>query len=184
MTESTEMKCLFMNHIETCVNRNDQDLQILSDVRYSKTLEASKNRHDTLHESINSKTQYRHHKSCYLMYIDKTKIAAKRKLEESKNTEKDNQSSSKRSLRSQEQTFNFKENCLICGEKCSTEKEPKNPKIWEKNPVSQCSTSERFNKEGGYYLPFKDSLLVVIIIFDISFFCILLKTDDYLSQFL
>ena len=28
MTTPTEMKCLFMNHIETCVNRNDQDLQI------------------------------------------------------------------------------------------------------------------------------------------------------------
>ena len=188
MTEPTEMKCLFLNHIKSCVGRADQGLLELSDVKYSNILEASKNRHDTLHESLNSKTQYRYHKSCFLMYVDKKKIAGavKRKLEESKKTEKDSQSSSKKCLRSQEQTtFNFKQNCLICGEKCSTEKDPKNPKMWEKNPVSQCSTAERFNKEGGNYLSFKDSLLVVIIIFDISLillFFILLKTDDYLSQ--
>ena len=66
----------------------------------------------------------------------------------------------KRSKRSSTTFFDFKKNCLTCGEACNIEKDKKHPERWNKNKSFLCRTADR----GKEKLSFKDVLLQVCII--------------------
>ena len=59
----------------------------------------------------------------------------------------------KRTCRSDISLFNFKEHCLICGEKCCLKPDPKHANRWQR--VIQCRTADR----GPNQITFQDVIL-------------------------
>jgi len=118
-------------------------------VSVERLLKASQQRGDGLHEQLTQEhdTVYCH-KNCVSTYTSKTHI--KRYLSKTSNSE--SEPSRKRNRRS-EATFSFREHCLICGERCISEHDGKNPGRWRR--VVQCRTAG-----GGSKLKsFKDTIL-------------------------
>ena len=65
----------------------------------------------------------------------------------------------KRCRRSEIPAFNFKVNCLFCGNFCEVKKDLKHPDRWKKNKGILCRTADR----GKGKKSFKDVLLKVIL---------------------
>ena len=170
MEKPNEETCLFRNILERCTSINgDLYKAPLSDLKLARVIESSIDRNDNLHESLSKETQaqHRYHYNCYITYVDTRKVASCKRKYESANANGNSPSSSKKILRSQEQVFDLKKNCFICGDNCSLEKDPKHPEIWK--PASLCSTSERVDKGGNKYPSFKENMLKVINIPDVTY---------------
>ena len=59
-------------------------------------------------------------------------------------------------------SFDFMEDCFICGQFCNVTGDPKHPACWEKNPGVLCRTADRGkNKDGRPRKSYKDVLFEV-----------------------
>lgn len=97
---------------------------------------ASNRRGDSLHSQLSEDVDatYWCHKNCVSSYTSKSHI----KYHASQT--QDCGPPSKRSRRSEEELFIFKEHCFLCGKTCEKQ-DPKHPQRWR--PVSYCRTADR-----------------------------------------
>ena len=110
---------------------------------------ASISRGDELHEKLSHEpdAKYWCHKNCISSYTSKSHI----KCHVSKKSDND-APPAKRSRRSEQNPFIFKEHCILCGETCK-QLDPRHPYRWR--PVSKCCTADR----GGSQKTFKEVIL-------------------------
>ena len=113
---------------------------------------ASLKRGDNLHEKLsdNPDEKYWCHKNCISSYGSKHHIKSFLRVKQ-KDFENIGEPPQKRNRRSDQETFIFKEHCIICGKVC-LDLDPRHPERWR--PVSQCRTADRGNRE-----TFKDTIL-------------------------
>ena len=122
--------------------------------RLNSIVEASKRRGDGLYSSLEptvtgASSSFLVHRNCVSTYTSKTHIK-RYLLKQSKSA---GEPDCKRSRRSSDAIFNFKEHCLICGEVCLSEPEPKHRDRWRR--VVQCRTADRGPNQDS----FKDVIL-------------------------
>ena len=113
------------------------------EARIRKIIESSIQRQDSYHEDLQSKLEREpnislsFHKTCISTYTSKLHI--ERHLKRTGSTRQLESEPPLRRRRSQHPTFNFTENCLICGDMCLP-KDPRHPNRWRM--VNQCKTVE------------------------------------------
>ena len=143
---------MFQNILD-CSDTNELLDAPLTTTRKEKVKQCSKKRDDEFYETLDLSINLYYHQNCYLTYTSNNHIERylKRKNQ--------NQESPcvKRSKRSSSTFFDFKKNCLICGEACNIVKDKKHPERWEKKKSFLCRTADR----GKGKLSFKDVLLQV-----------------------
>ena len=114
---------------------------------------ASIRRNDGLHENLPSdpNVKFKCHKNCIATYTSKHHI--KRFVSHSEVAIEQNvEPIAKRSRRSTERGFSFKENCIFCGEACLP-LDPRHPDRWRR--VIMCRTADQGNSQST----FKDAIL-------------------------
>ena len=138
----------FLHEYTNCGGGDSNSGGGLINVGAERLRKASLARGDNLYEVIANQVceTYKCHKNCSSTYTSKHHI--KRLQKERKSTEP----TPKRSRRSTESVFNFKEHCLFCGKTCLP-LDPKNPKRWRR--VVTCRTADR----GKGQQTFRDSIL-------------------------
>ena len=156
-----EFHCMFQSILD-CSDTQELVEAQLTLTRQEKVKQCSERRNDNFYETLDPSNALYYHQNCYLTYTSNNHIERylKRKNQ--------NQEAScvKRSKRSSTTFFDFKKNCLICGEACNIEKDKKHPERWNKNKSFLCRTADR----GKGKLSFKDVLLqVCIIVIEFSF---------------
>ena len=134
----------------------------LTEARRAKVQQSSERRSDDFYESLDFSNPLHYHKNCYLTYTSSSHIERYRKR-----TSQGGEDSPppKRTGRSSSNLFDFKRNCLICGDICNVEKDKKHPERWERNKAFLCRTSDR----GKGKISFKDVLLQVLFVYKFLF---------------
>ena len=127
-----------------------------------KVKQWSEKRNDKFYETLDPSNVLHYHQNCYLTYTSNNHIERylKRKNQ--------NQEAScvKHSKRSSTTFFDFKKNCIICGEACNIEKDKKHRERWNKNKSFLYRTADCRKVK----LSFRDALLqVCIIVIQFSF---------------
>ena len=145
--------CIFRDVLECCIEKDLAGTE-LSEACKEKVIQSSHKRKDGLHDKLNLFHNTHYHKNCYLTYTSNNHIERCLKR---KNQEESGTSSVKRSKRSDLRSFDFKKNCIICGEFCNVIKDKKHPDRWEKNKAFICRTADR--RKG--VLSFREVLLMV-----------------------
>lgn len=118
------------NIIQSCIFEcgKSGELEAISQSKINSIIVASQTRNDNFHVSLESKDiinpniLFYCHRNCYSTYTSKTHINRVLK----RCAQDDIIQTGKRVLRSAPSSFDFKSNCLLCGEKCA-ERDPKNP---------------------------------------------------------
>ena len=145
----------FFKHYSKCRKESDKELITAGSKRIQTIINSSKLRKDTIHVYLedhlesNPEFKIQCHKDCVCTYTSKTHI---------KRSQSDSASVScstlpKRTRRCSTPNFDFKQNCLFCGELCQLHPDPKNPNRWRK--VARCATAD----EGPH--DFKNAILEV-----------------------
>ena len=129
--------------LKSSMNCRDSEapLTVAGPDRLNSIVDASKRRGDGLHVALASRLQDTSsslfvHRNCASTYTSKTHIKCFLQRQSKSTDEPD----IKRSRRSGVIPFKFKEQCLICGEQCSSEPDSKNPERWRR--VVQCQTAD------------------------------------------
>ena len=150
-----ENVCVFKDVLE-CSNTNEYSSVEMSQLRIQKAIESSLRRNDELYTSLQSMENIKYHKNCYISYTSNDHIDRypKRKTQQEASS---SSSANKRSRRSLSTTFEFKRNCLVCGEICNVIPDKKHPDRWMKNKGFLCRTADR----GKGKMSFKEVLLQV-----------------------
>lgn len=149
--------CIF-NWKFHCEGR-EYDLTKAGPARIAKVIQFSKEYDDDLHDKLeenlarNPTLTIDCHRACVSTYTSKLHLSRQKKRQSSENDLGKPSQPSKRQRRSQVPTFNFKENCLFCGEQCELEKDPKHPDRWKR--ASLCRTAST----GPNQKTFKQSIL-------------------------
>ena len=78
------------------------------------------------------------HKNCVSRYTSKTNLSHRRSTLEDAGNDKP----AKKRLRHSEELFDFKTNCLYCGEACDVDKNVKNPSRWRPSYMVRSTHSE------------------------------------------
>ena len=152
-----EFHCMFQSILD-CSNSDKLVENTLTLARQEKVKLCSEKRDDNFYETLNLSSDLYYHQNCYLAYTSTNHI--NRYLQRKKQNKEGSSSTVKRSKRSSTAPFDFKKNCLICGEACNVEKDKKHPERWSKNKSFLCRTADR----GKGKLSFEDVLLQVAII--------------------
>ena len=141
-------RCIFKEYLDSCEFENQYADKELTAIRKQTIITKSIHRADSLRVDINKFERLVYHTNCYLNYTSNQKIARHLKR---KNSTESTDTTPKRLLRGSTSDFNFKTECLFCGEKCAVEADPKNPKRFKKNPGVLCRTADRGSAkfEGG-----------------------------------
>jgi len=125
--------------------------------RIRSIITASQQRGDHIHLDLekrlvdNTALTITVHKSCVSTYTSRTHISRTLKKRGIEHLNRSKSEPPPRRRRSQLQEFDFKENCIICGEACLPP-DPKHPNRWRK--VTQVLTAERVGQQS-----FKEHLL-------------------------
>lgn len=116
-------------------DKSEKELTIIGTDRIASIISASKSRLDSIHIDIekilqsDSSSTILCHRDCVSTYTSSWHISRHLKRSSSALT-RSSPLPSKRSRRSDVEKFNFRENCLYCGEYCQINPDPKNPKRW------------------------------------------------------
>ena len=118
----------FKNVLECSVNSKLFGSK-LTEARKEKAIQCSRKRKDGLLDILDSSASIHYHKNCYITYtfINHIEQYLKRKSQQEPVA-----SSVKRSKRVLSSSFDFKKNCLICGEYCNVIKDKKHSDRWKK----------------------------------------------------
>ena len=143
----SERKCIF-----NC------ELTIIKDERYQAFIKASYKRDDKelriiLQENKENNIISYFHRACASTYTSLTHINRYVKAKKRAAEAETGSDSSKRTRRSDIDTFSFKTDCIFCGQVC-LEKDPRHPDRWRR--YSRCRTVDRLGKA-----TFKDVILDV-----------------------
>ena len=145
-------KCIFKEVLQTC-SHQDSNICLISAERLQSVINASKLREDSLYSSLQHGISFYSHRNCLSTYTSKTHIS--RAIKKRKSVSNDGETSSKISRRSSIASFDFKQDCFFCADKCMLNPDPKHPDRWKKAML--CRTSDR----GVGHLSFKEVVLKV-----------------------
>ena len=143
MASESPLKSTYI--LQRCLNCGGSNKPLITagPERLRSIVEASKCRGDGLHLNLepmvhdcDSSTRLLH-RNCVSTYTSKTHI----KCFLSRQNRTTDEPVGKRTCRSDNSPFNFKEHGLICGEKCCPKLDPKHPNRWRR--VNQCRTADR-----------------------------------------
>ena len=162
--------CIFKDVLGTCSIGKAYAVNELTPARKATVISSSIQRKDDLCRNLENMHTLRYHDLCYTAYTSREKI--KRHLKKI-NAPSIGGPSAKRLCRSSTISFNFKENCLICGDYCEVNRDPKHPDRWEKNRGILCRTADR----GKRNKTFKEVLLEVS---SISYFIFVTSSNSVL----
>ena len=154
MLENNENVCVF-KEVTECTPSDEYAPVSLTAARRSTSKTASLKRKDNLDSIFGSDTELHYHAKCYLKYTSKDHIN-RYLLKRKSDSKNDDAASSKRRTRTSVISFDFKKNCLICGEDCNVQIDTKHPDRWKKKKAFLCRTADRGGKDT---LSFKDVLL-------------------------
>ena len=146
--------CIFKNHIGCSVNAVYSPVE-LSSTRKDTVKQSSLRRKDNLHLSLDSINSLYYHTNCYLSYISDDHINRHLKRKSNDDSSSSSASSNKRNMRSASVKFDFKKNCIVCGNCCNIIPDKKHPDRWAKNKGFLCRTVDR----GKGLKTFKEVLL-------------------------
>lgn len=146
-------KCIFkFRYGDDCVD-TDRCSQNSGPSRIHSIIKASKSYKDDLHIELENQFQQNenltvyYHKNCVSRYTSKSNLA---KYE---NPDNDNAPPPSKRLRHSLAPFDFKANCLYCGQECCVDKDPRHPDRWE--PAFLCRSTHSEHEQKNY----KDFLL-------------------------
>ena len=157
-----EVFCVFQSILD-CSNNDELVDALLTLARQDKVKQCSGKRGDNFYETLNPNCENYYHQNCYLKYTSNSHIDRYLKRQKQNEESTSTSSAAKRQKRSSTPLFDFKKNCLICGEACNPEKDKKHPDRWNKNKNFLCRTADR----GAGKLSFKEVLLKVCTIFSL-----------------
>jgi len=149
------MECI-LAEIYGC-HKSEKELKCVGVDRIKSIIQASKRRQDTLHIALEKQLQddpsllLQCHRDCVSTYTSSWHIS--RHLKRTVATTSC-ETPVKRTRRYDAVKFDFRQNCLYCGETCIIRPDPKNPKRWRKAVV--CRTADRPGRQ-----TFKDAILEV-----------------------
>ena len=148
----------YLNELYNCTE-SGKELSSAGPDRIRKIIESSKSRQDNIHINLekalcdNEKFTINCHRNCVSSYTSSCHII--RHLKRVGATSSFNDPLlMKRPRRSGENLFDFRENCLFCGEKCDINPDPRNPNRWRKTLL--CRTADRPGRQ-----TFKETILQV-----------------------
>ena len=156
-----EFHCMFQSLLDGSDTQELVEAQLTLTCQ-EKVKQWSEKRNDKFYETLDPSNVLHYHQNCYLTYTSNNHIERylKRKNQ--------NQEAScvKHSKRSSTTFFDFKKNCIICGEACNIEKDKKHRERWNKNKSFLYRTADCRKVK----LSFRDALLqVCIIVIEFSF---------------
>lgn len=132
----------FFEQFQKC-NTLNKPLIICRTARIKNVIACSKLRGDNIAELLENElatnTEYiiQCHKSCVSTYTSKHHI--KRQATSAPSEKQSELQQPKRSYRSKQPTFDFKNNCLFCGEQCQLQPDPRHPNRWKR--AMRCATA-------------------------------------------
>ena len=139
--------CFFKN-VEWLCHSSNTDLSTAGPDRVRKIIQSSKLRGEHIHENLeknlhdNENYSVQCHRSCVSTYTSKSHINRRRSKDHTDSSiEALNMLNPKRARRSVTARFEFQKNCLICGEECSLDPDPRNPSRWKR--VVRCRTADQ-----------------------------------------
>lgn len=145
----------FLGQVYGC-GESEKVLTSVGADRITTIINSSKHRQDNIHVDLEKRRQndetltIQCHRDCISTYTSSWHIS--RHLKRSGTTPSSSQRPVKRTRRSDVEKFEFRENCLYCGENCALKPDPKNPKRWRKALL--CRTADRPGRQ-----TFKETVL-------------------------
>ena len=153
--DNVKQTCVFQSFLSTCIGSKVVKANPLGEItteRITKVIECSNAREDNLASTIIPEVRYHGHKDCLSTYVSKCHIL--RHIERKRKLKLQKEPTPPKKPR--RESFPIKENCLMCGEICQMQPDPKNPKR-HKRKVCEARTADR----GKGKKSFEEVLLMV-----------------------
>ena len=149
-TEKNQRHCLFEDHLLSPCNKGTEDLYTPTPARRITILKSSKERGDTLHQTLHENSPIFVHRDCVSWYCSSDHI--KRALH---HVTGNLDAPAKRLRTEEDKNFNAKKHCLFCGTDCCVDK--KHPERTLK--FSTCRVKDPIKRSDGQSRTFKEEIL-------------------------